>query len=850
MKKATFALILFLIIEINPVKSQNTNFEGGWGDWYADNGTWDVGVPTAGPDSAYSPGNCAATNLSGYYSPDTQTRLISPYFTVPNASENPRLEYMSWHAYSFSDYGYVQVKEKGTADWINISEQVTWEGSNTWSKGQVLLEAFAGKEIQVAFFFSATDQFGIGGTDVHFGWYIDDILLKTGAIEFSNPQTWQSGWKDWHSDNDSWGVGVPTAGPDSAYSPGNCAGINLSGYYSPDTQTRLISPYFTVSNASENPRLEYMSWHSFSFSDYGYVQVKEKGTADWINISEQVTWEGSNTWSKGQVLLEAFAGKEIQVAFFFSATDQFGIGGTDVHFGWYIDDILLKTGAIEFSNPQTWQSGWKDWHSDNDSWGVGVPTAGPDSAYSPGNCAGINLSGYYSPDTQTRLISPYFTVPNASENPRLEYMSWHAFSFSDYGYVQVKEKGTADWINISEQVTWEGSNTWSKGQVLLEAFAGKEIQVAFFFSATDQFGIGGTDVHFGWYIDDILLKTGAIEFSNPQTWQSGWKDWHSDNDSWGVGVPTAGPDSAYSPGNCAGINLSGYYSPDTQTRLISPYFTVPNASENPKFEFYHWFAFSYSDYGNIQIRIKDSVDWKVVSTDFTETSSNSWTRYLLFLDDYANKVIQIAFFFNSTDQFGIGGSDVNFGWYIDNISFIGIPEQNVLSADFTAEVISGVVPLTVYFSDNSLPLGLITAWKWDLNNDGIIDSEEQNPSYTYNDPGIYDVKLIVTDGELSDSIIKEGFIEVLDTIKVGLSTFKKLNQVSVFPNPFKREINLLGKNLENSELEIYSLHGRLLFHGKIFANQYSVDLSEFDCGIYLLKIINRSEIFSIKIIKQ
>ena len=34
------------------------NFETGWGDWYADRGIWEVGIPSAGPESAHggSPG--------------------------------------------------------------------------------------------------------------------------------------------------------------------------------------------------------------------------------------------------------------------------------------------------------------------------------------------------------------------------------------------------------------------------------------------------------------------------------------------------------------------------------------------------------------------------------------------------------------------------------------------------------------------------------------------------------------------------------------------------------------------------------------------------------------------------
>ncbi len=63
------------------------------------------------------------------------------------------------------------------------------------------------------------------------------------------------------------------------------------------------------------------------------------------------------------------------------------------------------------------------------------------------------------------------------------------------------------------------------------------------------------------------------------------------------------------------------------------------------------------------------------------------------------------------------------------------------SARFTSDVTEGPAPLTVTFTDQS-PYSP-TVWDWDFGaGDGSID---QDPVYTYNDPGIYDVSLIVDD---------------------------------------------------------------------------------------------------------
>ena len=63
------------------------------------------------------------------------------------------------------------------------------------------------------------------------------------------------------------------------------------------------------------------------------------------------------------------------------------------------------------------------------------------------------------------------------------------------------------------------------------------------------------------------------------------------------------------------------------------------------------------------------------------------------------------------------------------------------SARFTSDVTAGPAPLTVTFTDQS-PYSP-TSWDWDFGTgDGSVD---QNPVYAYNDPGIYDVSLIVDD---------------------------------------------------------------------------------------------------------
>ncbi|NQX97770.1 MAG: PKD domain-containing protein, partial [Flavobacteriales bacterium] len=61
---------------------------------------------------------------------------------------------------------------------------------------------------------------------------------------------------------------------------------------------------------------------------------------------------------------------------------------------------------------------------------------------------------------------------------------------------------------------------------------------------------------------------------------------------------------------------------------------------------------------------------------------------------------------------------------------------------------------TTIFTDLSTPIGMITGWRWDFNNDGVVDNTTQNPNFTFSGPGTYNVELaIIGTGGCQDSIV-------------------------------------------------------------------------------------------------
>lgn len=142
------------------------------------------------------------------------------------------------------------------------------------------------------------------------------------------------------------------------------------------------------------------------------------------------------------------------------------------------------------------------------------------------------------------------------------------------------------------------------------------------------------------------------------------------------------------------------------------------------------------------------------------------------------------------------------GSYSLTVSSVTAP---TLSANFTADITSGESPLTVQFTDSSVNA---TSWKWDFDNDGIVDSEEQNPSYIYTIGGTYSVKLTVGDGTSIDYELKTDFVSIVEGTPGLALPFEEKFEYSdkVLPSHFM-QINENNNNYEYSVSSIIDIEG-------------------------------------------
>jgi beta propeller repeat protein len=91
-----------------------------------------------------------------------------------------------------------------------------------------------------------------------------------------------------------------------------------------------------------------------------------------------------------------------------------------------------------------------------------------------------------------------------------------------------------------------------------------------------------------------------------------------------------------------------------------------------------------------------------------------------------------------------------------NFVSVGLPPV----ADFSGSPVCEVMPASVNFTDRSS--GNPTEWAWDFENDGIVDSNLRNPVNVYTMGGNYSVNLTVANMVGIKSLLKEGYVAVMN----------------------------------------------------------------------------------------
>jgi hypothetical protein len=154
---------------------------------------------------------------------------------------------------------------------------------------------------------------------------------------------------------------------------------------------------------------------------------------------------------------------------------------------------------------------------------------------------------------------------------------------------------------------------------------------------------------------------------------------------------------------------------------------------------------------------------------------------------------------------------------------------------------------TVQFTDLSNDA---ETWEWDFDNDGTIDSYEENPTYIYQDTGFYTVKLSITGAAIQDYGIRHDYIHV-DNI-TDIEQVRVIDtDLLIYPIPAKEVLNI-RLDFKATEIQLFDFSGKLVKNfciNPILPNSLiELSVNDIPSGVYLLKVNSREEVITKKVL--
>jgi hypothetical protein len=169
-----------------------------------------------------------------------------------------------------------------------------------------------------------------------------------------------------------------------------------------------------------------------------------------------------------------------------------------------------------------------------------------------------------------------------------------------------------------------------------------------------------------------------------------------------------------------------------------------------------------------------------------------------------------------------------------------VGKYSKLTAAFQASETLILVGNKVVFTN--LSSGLPLLWEWDFEGGTPSSHQGSQPvEVKYTETGMFDVRLIVSDGESYDTLFLKDYIHV-----VG----------KVYPNPTSGRVNIfLEEELPaNLKVRVYNILGQVVYSEQLTDQSYpliSIDLSTFSSGIYTVRIeIRQRYLFARVLVKH
>lgn len=168
--------------------------------------------------------------------------------------------------------------------------------------------------------------------------------------------------------------------------------------------------------------------------------------------------------------------------------------------------------------------------------------------------------------------------------------------------------------------------------------------------------------------------------------------------------------------------------------------------------------------------------------------------------------------------------------FTDAVTVIGLP-----NATFDGTQINNMVTFATTASNT-------TTYAWDFG-DGNTSTEE-NPSHTFNENGIYEVKLTVTN-ECGEYFVTESYIIISNSV-----TEAELAGVNIYPNPAKNILNIQLTNSDSDKInmDVLDINGKLVLSNTFNTANHTIDVSKMPAGTYLIRLKSEEASYYKKVI--
>ncbi len=149
--------------------------------------------------------------------------------------------------------------------------------------------------------------------------------------------------------------------------------------------------------------------------------------------------------------------------------------------------------------------------------------------------------------------------------------------------------------------------------------------------------------------------------------------------------------------------------------------------------------------------------------------------------------------------------------------------------------------LTVTFNNLSTDA---TTYQWNFG-DGSDFIFDENPTYTYTQPGVYEVTLLA-----NNEFCGSGITITIEVMTSGVDELG-LDGLEIYPVPFKDYLVLnFNANVTNLELVLYDLAGVLLLQKNLNTiSTYQLNVAELPAGTYQLRLKNDQGVWTRKVVK-